>query len=75
MIGPLLFLAYVNDIWMDIEWIVRFDADGCVIYRKIISNEGGNIAENLDRLREWGVENAMKIYPSKVRQFASREQG
>ena len=37
--GPLLFLAYVNDIWRDTESTIRLFADGCVIYRKIINNE------------------------------------
>jgi hypothetical protein len=30
--GPLLFLAYVNDIWRDIESTIRLFADDCVIY-------------------------------------------
>jgi hypothetical protein len=39
VLGPLLFLAYVNDIWRNIESTVRLFADYCVIYRKIINNE------------------------------------
>ena len=35
VLGPLLFLAYVNDISMNIESTFRL-ADDCVIYRKII---------------------------------------
>jgi hypothetical protein len=39
ILGPLLFLAYVNDIWRNIESTIKLFADDCVIYRKIIKNE------------------------------------
>jgi hypothetical protein len=65
VLGPLLFLAYVNDIWRNMANI-RFFADDCVIYRKIIESEDMEILQrDLDRLGEWEVENAMKINPSK----------
>ena len=35
VLGPLLFLAYVNDIWRNIESTIRLFADVCVIYKKI----------------------------------------
>jgi len=35
VLGPLLFLAYVNDIWRNIESTIRLFTDDCVIYRKI----------------------------------------
>jgi len=36
---PLLFLAYVNDIWRSIESKIRLFADDCIIYRKILNIE------------------------------------
>ena len=39
VLGPLLFLAYVNDIWRNIESTIRLFADDCVIYRRIINEE------------------------------------
>jgi hypothetical protein len=39
VLGPLLFLAYVNDIWRNIESTIRLFADDCVIYKKIINNK------------------------------------
>ena len=39
VLGPLLFLVYVNDIWRNMESTIRLFADDCVIYRKIINNE------------------------------------
>jgi hypothetical protein len=38
VLGPLLFLAYVNDIWRNIESNVRLFADDCIIYRRIYDN-------------------------------------
>ena len=33
VLGPLLFLAYVNDIWRNMESIIRFFADDCNLQR------------------------------------------
>jgi hypothetical protein len=35
---PLLFLAYVSNIWENMESTVRLFADDCVIYRKIMNH-------------------------------------
>ena len=52
---PLLFLAYVNDIWRHMESTIRVFADECVIYRKIINNADiGNIAEGSGQARGVG---------------------
>ena len=76
VLGPLLFLVYVNDILRNIETTIRLYADDCVIYRKIINKEDiEKLQKFLDRLGEWAVENGMKINPSKIRRFASRELG
>jgi len=34
VLGPLLFLAYVNNIWRNTESTIRLFADDCVIYKK-----------------------------------------
>jgi hypothetical protein len=66
VLGPLLFLAYVNDIGRNMESTIRLFADDCVIYRKIIKTEDmDKLQKDLDRLGEWATENAMKINPSK----------
>jgi len=36
VLGPLLFLAYVNDIWRNRESKIRLYADGSIIYRNIL---------------------------------------
>ena len=68
VLGPLLFLAYVNGIWRNME--SRLFADDCVIYRKIINNaDMEKLQKDLDRLGEWAVENEMKINASKSKAF------
>ena len=39
VLGPLLFLAYVNDISRNMASTVRLFADDCVIYRRIVKDE------------------------------------
>ena len=34
ILGPLLILVYVNDIWRNIDSSIRLFADDCVIYRE-----------------------------------------
>jgi hypothetical protein len=68
VLDPLLFLAYVKDIWRNVESTIRLFADDCVIYRKIINNEDmDKLHKVLDTLGEWAVKNAMKITPSKIK--------
>jgi hypothetical protein len=73
VLGPLLFLAYVNDICRNSESTIRLFADGCVIYIYIyiiiiINNENiEKLQKDLDRLGEWAAENAVKINPSKCK--------
>jgi hypothetical protein len=65
VLGPLLFLAYVNDIWRIIDSSVRLFADDCIIYKVIINIENiENSQKSLYRLGEWAAENAMKIKES-----------
>jgi hypothetical protein len=62
VLGPLLFLAYVNDIWMNIDPTIRLFVDDCIIYRKIVNNtDVEGLQKDLNTLGEWAVENAMKI--------------
>ena len=66
VLGPFLFLAYVNVIWRNRESTIRLFADDCEIYRKIINNaDMEKLQKDMDRLGEWMVENALKINPSK----------
>ena len=64
-LGPLLFLVHVTDIWRNVEsniWLIAVD---CVIYRKIMVSSDDKLQMDQNRLREWAVENEMKINPCK----------
>ena len=64
VLGPLLFLAYVTDIWRNIDSKIRLFAHDCIIYRKIVNNHDvEKMHTDLDRLVDWAVENEMKINP------------
>jgi hypothetical protein len=66
VLGPLLFLAYINDISKNIKSHIKLFADDCVIYRKILAAEDIIILQSdVDSLGEWAVENEMKINPNK----------
>ena len=55
VLGPLLFLAYVNDISRNNESNIWLFADGCIIYRKIMdNNDTDKLHSDLNRLVEWG---------------------
>ena len=62
---PVLFLAYVNDIWRNIESTIRLFADDRIIYRKILhTKDVEKLQRDLDRLGDWAEENEMKINPN-----------
>ena len=60
VIGPLPFLAYVNDIWRNSESNIQLFADDCIIYRKIMYSSDIHKLQTDLRLREWVVENEDK---------------
>ena len=54
VLGPLLFLAYVNHIWRNIESKIGLSADDCTIYRKILNiKDVEKLLTDLDRLGDW----------------------
>jgi hypothetical protein len=58
VLGLLLFLAYVNDIWRDTESTDRLFADDCIMYREIINSQDMETLQiDLNRLAEWADEN------------------
>jgi hypothetical protein len=65
ILGPLLFLVYVNDIRRNIDSSIRRFADSCIIYRRITNK---NDIENLQKYLNSLVEDGIKINPSKLTQ-------
>jgi hypothetical protein len=62
VLGPLQFVAYVNDILRNIEANARLFADDCVIYRRIYDSwDVDKLQSDLNKLGECAVENEMKM--------------
>ena len=71
VLSPLLFLAYVNDNWRNIESKIRLFANDFIVYTKIVNNYGvEKLQADLYILGDWAVENEMKINPSKTKSIS-----
>ena len=50
VLGPVLFLAYVNDVWRNTESNIQLFTDACIIYRKIrVSSDIDKLQTDLNR--------------------------
>ena len=66
VLGPLLFLVYINDLPKEVNSTSRLFADDCLLYR-IIRSEADTIKlqEDLDRLQMWEKNWLMSFNPDK----------
>lgn len=54
VLGPLLFLIFINDIVVDVFSSIRLYADDCIIYRAVSSfNDCITLQADLDRIANW----------------------
>ena len=54
VLGPVLFLIFINDICQDISSCMRLFADNCLVYRIVDKDEDRNrLQEDLDKLTSW----------------------
>ena len=66
VLGPLLFLIYINDIAEDIKSDLRLFADDCILYRQINSSSDSTILqEDIDRLLSWSTSWQLKFNTEK----------
>ena len=66
MLGPLLFLLYINDLPQNVQSQVRLFAGDTAVYLTVISSEDANTLQaDLDTLQEWERTWDMEFNPSK----------
>lgn len=66
VLGPLLFLVYINDLPERVSSTVRMFADDCLLYRNIRSvDDTRTLQSDLDRLQDWESQWLMEFNPSK----------
>lgn len=71
VLGPLLFLVYINDIAATISSSIRLFADDCVLYRRITTpDDVTNLQNDLTKLTEWCNIWQMQINTEKTKHMA-----
>lgn len=62
VLGPLLFLIFINDIHVNVTSQLRLFADDCAVYTRIKNGEGsGQLQADLDRIEQWCGEWGMQL--------------
>ena len=66
MLGPCLFLFYINDIAEDLSSTVRLFADDTMIYLTVQNNEDAErLQQDLNKLCDWEAKWLMEFHPDK----------
>ena len=66
VLGPCLFLLFINDLAQDLESTVRLFADDTIAYLVVDSQQDAHrLQRDLDRLGEWEEKWQMEFHPDK----------
>ena len=70
VLGPLLFLCYINDLPTCVSSDIRLFADDCLLYRTIHSQQDAVILqEDLNMLQQWEAQWLMSFNPGKCEEL------
>ena len=68
ILGPLIFLLYINDIADDLNATCRFFADDCLLYKCYSEfQETNSLQEDLNKLEIWSNRWLLEFNPSNVK--------
>ena len=68
ILGPILFLIYVNDMPDVVKWTIKLFADDTKIYRELTDpNDALTLQSVLDSLAIWATDWQVKFNPRKMR--------
>ena len=66
VLGPILFLCYINDLPDQVSSTARLFADECLLYRNINATaEPDKLQDDIDRLQKWEADWLMEFNPDK----------
>ena len=66
VLGPLLFLIYINDIVEELQCSIRLFADDCILYTTVSSiHDCNKLQKDLDTVCQWASKWQMTFNPSK----------
>ena len=68
VLGPLLFLVYINDLPLVVNSQIRLFADDALIYRKVENiHDARQLQHDLDNLVNWEQHWSMEFNPDKCK--------
>ena len=66
VLGPLLFLIFINDLTVAVTSKTRLFADDCILYRQIYNHDDSiTLQQDLDNLAAWEKMWGMQFHPEK----------
>ena len=72
VLGPILFVIYVNDLPTNLNTNVYMFADDTKIYQTYVNQADDSVQEDLDALQQWSDSWLLKFHPEKCKQLHTK---